>query len=241
MTTAARARMRRPEAITVHLRATGPDVVNRQSPCLAAWPQLYPGNGDFSLRSGASRHPFRLTLFTMRDSIEDEFYTRRNPKLVENAQQIFLDGMLAQPQFIGNLAIAEPIRHQRDDLFFAWRHQRLAAGIHHTQCVHLGQSFEHVVHLLAIYPDLPSGNTVDALAEHAKRRMVEKKNSPDTGTKSVDDYFPIIAIHQQYRRRRWMRNVEPAQQSEVKHLVSSQQYHVDLVRLHELVESRYLQ
>jgi glycosyltransferase involved in cell wall biosynthesis len=96
----------------------------------------------------------------MRNGIEDEFNTGRNSQLVENAQQIFLDGVLAQSQFIGNLAIAEQVRHKRDDLFFAWRHQRLAAGIHHTQQIRLlpwisGEDLDELLSNAAVFV-LPS-------------------------------------------------------------------------------------
>src|SRR4029077_18397722 len=50
---------------------------------------LPPRSGD------AARHPFGRTMLAVRHSVENQFHPARNPHLVEDAQQIFLDGVFA--------------------------------------------------------------------------------------------------------------------------------------------------
>src|SRR5258706_15849592 len=143
MTITARARSSRPEAITFHLRAAGPEVVKRTLPsCVAT---IVSRGLVFFVPSGAARHPFGLPVLAMRDGIEHQFHARRNPQLVEDAEQIFFDRVLAQSEFVGLLPIAAPVSDECDDLFFPWREQRLTAGIHDAQSVYVGQGFQNVM------------------------------------------------------------------------------------------------
>src|SRR5258708_31376883 len=120
MTTSASAMIRRPDAITVHRRATVPAVLKS---CALDYSGFHCIPKRFDFRSGTAGHPFRLALFAVGDCVEHEFDASGNAKLVENAQQIFLNSGLAQPQLMADLAIAEPIGYQPYHLFLAWGQQ----------------------------------------------------------------------------------------------------------------------
>src|ERR1700678_3611727 len=130
--TSASASRSKPEAITVHRRATldldwdcdcdgdsNPEAVTERSPRLFAfchcirWP--------FLSRSGGARHPFRWAVLAMRHGIENQLYPARNTYLIKDAEQIFLDGVLAKSQLDGDSSIGQAVGYERDDLFFARR------------------------------------------------------------------------------------------------------------------------
>src|ERR1700735_464462 len=51
--------------------------------------------------------------------VERQFQAIRNAQLVENIVQVVLHRLLADEQFLADLAIAETLRHQLYDFFFA--------------------------------------------------------------------------------------------------------------------------
>jgi hypothetical protein len=52
----------------------------------------------------------------MVDRVQDEFYAIGNSQLVEDAEKILLDRMLAQTEFARDIAIAEPFGDESDGL-----------------------------------------------------------------------------------------------------------------------------
>ena len=52
------------------------------------------------------REPFRSAVLTVGDGVEHQFDSRRDAKLIEDSQQIFLDRVLAESQFSRNLTVA---------------------------------------------------------------------------------------------------------------------------------------
>ena len=110
-------------------------------------------------------NPFRGAGFPVVQSIEDEFYAAGDAELFEDAEQIFLDRMLAQVEFARDEAIAEAFGDESDHLLFAGREKTGAAVIQDSQRRHFGNHLHEVIELLGIGPDLSGGNTHDALAE----------------------------------------------------------------------------
>lgn len=104
----------------------------------------------------------------MRHGVENQFHSARCPYLVEDAQEIFLDGVFAESQFGGDSAVGQAVSYQGYDLLFARRQQRPAIGVDDAQRGHLRQSVQHIIHLLAVDPNLSPENAVDALTEHRK-------------------------------------------------------------------------
>ena len=114
-----------------------------------------------------SDEPFGLARIAVVDGIEDEFDAGGDTQLVEDAEQVLLDGVLAEVEFAGALAVAEALGDEGDDLFFSWREELLAAGVEHAQRRHFGDQVEQKAHLLAVGPDLTSR---DALMHRQSRR-----------------------------------------------------------------------
>src|SRR4029077_8050931 len=88
---------------------------------------LPPRSGD------AARHPFRWTMLAVRHSVKDQFHPARNPHLIEDTQQVFLDGVFAESQFLGDSTVGQPVGHERYHLLLARRQQKPPIGIDHTQ------------------------------------------------------------------------------------------------------------
>jgi hypothetical protein len=55
--------------------------------------------------------------------VEHEFDPGRDPQFLENLESIVLDGMLAELQLLGNLAVRQAVSYQGDNFLFALRQQ----------------------------------------------------------------------------------------------------------------------
>ena len=69
--------------------------------------------------AGGTAQPFGLAGISVIDGVEDEFDAGGDAEFFEDAEKIFLDGVLAEVEFAGNLAIAEAFGDEGDDLFLA--------------------------------------------------------------------------------------------------------------------------
>ena len=139
------------------------------------------------------------------DGVEREFDAGGDSQLFENAKQIFLDGVLAEIEFDGDLAIGKAFGDQRDDLLFTGREQVAASRVEHAQRGDFGDVIEDVVQLLGVGPDLSGGDTRDAFAEQAKIGVGEGKDSVHSGSEGADDELTIERFDQQYFRNVRMR------------------------------------
>src|SRR5208282_3209193 len=166
MTTSARARRSRPEAMTVQRRATldgswaddwagswegDSELVTELSPRHCACCHCI-RRALFSCSGVAARHPFGGPIFAVRHGVENQFHAARNSDLVEDAQQIFFDGVFAETEFTGDSAVGQAVGDERDNLFLARRQQRSSLGVNDPQGGHLGERVEYVVHLLIVDP-----------------------------------------------------------------------------------------
>ncbi|MGB9235265.1 MAG: glycosyltransferase [Terriglobales bacterium] len=86
---------------------------------------LYP-RPSRAWRSGAAGHPLGGAVGTVGHGVENQFHAARNPHLVEYPKQVFLDGVLAQTEFAGDLPVGEPIGNESDDLALL---DAMAAGV----------------------------------------------------------------------------------------------------------------
>jgi hypothetical protein len=127
------------------------------------------------------------------DGVEHEFDAAGDAQLFENAKQIFLDGVLAEVEFGGDLTIAETFGDERDDLLFAGREQVGSSRVEHAQRRDLGDEIEDVVQLLGVGPDLSGGDAGDALAQQAEIGFGDRKiprtperKAPTTSSRSKD-------------------------------------------------------
>lgn len=125
------------------------------------------------------------------EGVEREFDAGGDSQLFEDAEQVFLDGVLAEIEFDGNLAIAEAFCNQRDDLLLAWGEQVAALRVEHAERGDFGNVIEDVVQLLGVGPDLSGGDAGDAFAEQAKIGVGEAKDSAHSGTEGADDEVTV--------------------------------------------------
>ena len=80
--------------------------------------------------------------------IEYKFYAARNPEFFEDAEEIFLDRVLAQSEFIRDVAVGKAIGNQRYHLFFPAGKQDLPGSAHHAhawQLTHWSRADNSVV------------------------------------------------------------------------------------------------
>lgn len=121
----------------------------------------------------------------MRHGVENEFDAAGDSHFVEDAEQILFDGVLAEPQLGCDSAIGQAIGDESDHLLFARRQQKPAVGVDDTQGGHLGERVQNIIHLLAVDPNLAAKNALNALAEHGKRGLGEKKNTLGAGAQAL--------------------------------------------------------
>ena len=76
-------------------------------------------NSSAGQDAGGAGQPFGVARISIVDGVEDEFDAGGDAEFFEDAEEIFLDGVLAEVEFAGNLAIAEAFGDEGDDLFFA--------------------------------------------------------------------------------------------------------------------------
>jgi hypothetical protein len=185
--------------------------------CLPKYRQVCLSLRNHELRVGqkaaAAYHPFGLAWVAIVQGIEHEFHAGRDPQLFENPEKIFLDRVVAQVKFAGDLAIGESLGDQRDDLFFAWSQDRATACVHHTQRWNLGDQIEQAVQLLGVDPDLPCGDAQETFAEQAQVGFRNVENAANPGAKCVHHEFAVPAIEQKHFRDVGMGQVEAAQRA----------------------------
>jgi len=69
----------------------------------------------------------------MVDCVQHEFHPRRNAQLVEDPEQVFLDRMLAELEFHGDLSIGQALGNQSDNLLLARSEKLIPVRVEHTQ------------------------------------------------------------------------------------------------------------
>ena len=61
--------------------------------------------------SVCARQPFGTAMIAVMDSVEHEFHSGGDAKLIEDPKQIFLYGMLTEGQFLRDLSIGKPFSY----------------------------------------------------------------------------------------------------------------------------------
>jgi hypothetical protein len=75
----------------------------------------------------------RLAGIAVVDCIEHQFDPGRDSQLVEDAEQVFLDGVLAKVEFPSRGAIAETLGNESHHWFFPRGKELAAVRVGHTQ------------------------------------------------------------------------------------------------------------
>ncbi len=83
--------------------------------------------------AGGAGQPFGRTRVSIVDGVKDEFDAAGDAEFFEDAKEIFLDRVLAEVKFAGDLPVRETFGNQGDDLLFARSEDASAAGIEHAK------------------------------------------------------------------------------------------------------------
>jgi hypothetical protein len=57
------------------------------------------------------------------ERVENEFDTGRDAQLIEDPEEIFFYGMLAEREFLCDLTVGKPLGHPGDHLLLSWADQ----------------------------------------------------------------------------------------------------------------------
>jgi len=88
------------------------------------------------------------------ESVEYKFHAGRDTKFLKNPEEILFDGVLAESQFLGDLAIGKSLSHQGYYLLLPGSHQHFPIGVHDTQRWHSGNHVDEELDLLGGGPGL---------------------------------------------------------------------------------------
>jgi len=97
--------------------------------------------------------------------VEHEFNPGGNSKFLENLEQIILDGMLAEFQLLGNLAVGQAVGYQGDNFFFALRQQAAPLRIDYPKRARRHQFVKDIFHLASVNPNLALMNGINTLGQ----------------------------------------------------------------------------
>ena len=123
--------------------------------------------------SARSADHFDLGCGAILEAIEDQLDARGDAELVKNAKEVIADGVFAEAQVAGNLAVGEAFGNQADDIFLALGKQAEAVRVLQMERLGVAEDVEQVAEVLAIGPDLALMHGVDALGESLERLIAE--------------------------------------------------------------------
>jgi len=88
-------------------------------------------------------------------------------------------------------------------------------GVHHAQRRQLGQGFDEKLKLLAIGPDLPFVDALNALAEQAEGIPRKTKRPSCAGAEGIDHGIAVLRFQQQNLSHFRVSQMHPAHQGHV--------------------------
>ena len=132
----------------------------------------------------------------MVQGVKDQFDAAGDTKLFENAEEIFLNGVLAKSEFDGDLAITQSFGHQCHNLLFAWSEKRTTSGVEHAKRRRFRDQFDQPVELLRVKPNLSGRHPKDAFPQHPKIAIGDRQDASCPRAEPVDHHFSAAAICQ---------------------------------------------
>src|ERR1700674_45529 len=104
-----------------------------------------------------------MIVFSPVDSVKRQLQPIRSSHFVEDPKQIVADGVLAQMELVGNVAIGKTFGHQVDNSFFPLCQQARYFLTNRSSLQSRAQGIDHEVQFLAASPHLPPVYCVDAV------------------------------------------------------------------------------
>ena len=104
------------------------------------------------------------------DGVEDGLHAVGDTEFVKDAEEVVFDGMLAELERGGELAIAESVGEEVKDLLFALAEERVAEDVGDFEGARKGERTQEKVKLRGVGPDLTIGDTADAFKEQGNIR-----------------------------------------------------------------------
>lgn len=105
--------------------------------------------------------------------------------------------MLAEIQFAGNLAVAQSLGDECDNLFLAGSEQIISPGVEHSQRRNFRHEFDDVVELPGVSPNLPVGDPQQAFVKQTEVGVGDAEDAAHARTKCVHDEFAIKGLDEQ--------------------------------------------
>ena len=136
-----------------------------------------------------------MTSLAAIDGVKSKFHAGSYSQFFKHTEKIILDGVLAEAEAIGNLAVAQAFGHQPCNLLFAFAQGtriRIGRGFHQAR---LDQCVEHELQLGGTRPDLAFVYAVNALAKRLKR-IRPAEHSACSGAESFHHQVAIHVVEQ---------------------------------------------
>src|SRR6266481_2150245 len=113
----------------------------------------------------------RLIYKPVVNGVERQFEAVGDAELVEDVVEMVLDGLLGDEKFFADFLVAETLRDELHDFFFAVAEQRLFAA--RAGFRRLGKSLHNLGGHAVIQPDFPGVNAVNALHQQVRGGLLE--------------------------------------------------------------------
>src|SRR6185437_8154677 len=152
--------------------------------------------GSFAPRLGSGRGGIIRFSLTMAEGVENQFDAAGDAELVENAEEVILNRMLAEVELLGDFAVGEALSDAGDHLLLALAEQALALGVDNVKWRHLAQGFQDELQFAIVGPDLALVHANNALAQHFEG-LGAAENTAGTAAESIHYQVPVGGIQQQ--------------------------------------------
>src|ERR1700730_2849774 len=128
-----------------------------------------------------------MIVFSPVDGVKRQLQPIRSSHFVEDPKQIVADGVLAQMELVGNVAIGETVGHHVDNSFFALCQQARYFLTYRFSLQSRAQGFAHEVQFLAASPLLSPVYCVESLPQDP-RRLISGESAAGSCPECPDDH-----------------------------------------------------
>jgi len=146
-----------------------------------------------SLRVG-TLHPFGAA-----DCIQNQLDARRDAQLFEYMKQIVLYGMVAEPEFFGDILVLEALGQKTDDIFFPLGQQPHSVRVHNPHWRELRKRLHDFGEFRTTGPDLARVDLLHAPAEGLEVRLRYAEDTPCSGPECVHYQIALMRVEEEDR------------------------------------------
>ena len=133
--------------------------------------------------SSVQRGRSALSLFQY---VKNQFGAARYTQLLIDSEEIIVDSVFGQAEFLGDLTVWQALSYQIGELVLPFGQKATTYGVHDTERLSIDQLLEDKMKLVAVHPYLPVVHDTNALAERF-RRIRATENTLDSSPERIDD------------------------------------------------------